>query len=67
MAADEHKRHRVGNGTYMLVYTGTKKSFMRDVEDDNIAPIIEKAVLQKMHRTTGSPEFRSWQNSMQYM
>ncbi|MBM7000928.1 DUF2075 domain-containing protein [bacterium] len=51
----------------MLVYTGTKKSFMRDVEDDNIAPIIEKAVLQKMHRTTGSPEFRSWQNSMQYM
>ncbi|MEE8717203.1 MAG: DUF2075 domain-containing protein [Coriobacteriales bacterium] len=51
----------------MLVYTGTKSSFMRDVENDDIAPIIEKNVLQKMHRKTNAPEFRSWQNSMQYM
>ncbi len=51
----------------MLVYDGTKKDFLLSVEADNIAEEIEKTIYQKMNRRTAKNEFRSWENSLEYM
>lgn len=51
----------------MLVYTGTKRSFIDDVYEDRIADIVEERVYEHLHRHTGRAEYRSWENSMQYM
>lgn len=51
----------------MIVYSGTKTAFLNAVEDDSIAEEIEKNIYEKMHRTTGRSEFRSWENSLEYM
>ena len=51
----------------MIVYSGTKSAFLNAVEDDSIAEEIEKNIYEKMHRTTGRSEFRSWENSLEYM
>lgn len=51
----------------MIVYEGTKEEFLKSVEQDSIAVEIEQNIYQKMHRTTGRSEFRSWENSMEYM
>ena len=51
----------------MIVYSGTKTAFLNAVEEDSIAEEIEKNIFDKMHRTTGRSEFRSWVNSLEYM
>lgn len=51
----------------MLVYEGVKKDFLFHVEEDSIAYKIEKKIFQNTNRHTSQSEFRSWENSMQYM
>ncbi|SHF07208.1 DUF2075 domain-containing protein [Schwartzia succinivorans] len=51
----------------MIVYEGVKREFLDSVLNDTIASEIEKCVLEKMHKHTVENEFRSWDNSMQYM
>ena len=51
----------------MIIYSGNKVDFMGEVEQDTIAYSIRDSILEKMHRTTGDAEFRSWVNSLQYM
>lgn len=51
----------------MIVYDGIKTDFLRSVEQDTIALEIEEKIYQKMNRHTSRSEFRSWENSLQYM
>ena len=51
----------------MLVYAGTKVDFLNSVEQDTIALEIEKNLYEKMNRHTAKNEFRSWENSLEYM
>jgi len=51
----------------MIVYSGTKTDFLNAVEEDSIAEEIEKNIYEKMHRSTAKNEFRSWENSLEYM
>ena len=51
----------------MIVYSGTKTDFLTAVEEDSIAEEIERNIYEKMHRSTGRSEFRSWENSLEYM
>ncbi len=51
----------------MIIYSGSKLDFMTEVEEDTIAYSIRDSILNKMHRTTGDAEFRSWVNSLEYM
>lgn len=51
----------------MIVYDGTKTDFLRSVEQDTIALEIEENIYQKMNRHTARNEFRSWENSLEYM
>lgn len=51
----------------MLVYDGIKQEFLRSVEQDTIALEIEQNIYQKMNRHTARNEFRSWENSLEYM
>lgn len=51
----------------MLVYDGTKTEFLRSVEKDTIAYEIEHNIYEKMNRHTARNEFRSWENSLEYM
>lgn len=51
----------------MLVYKGTKKEFINDVLDQNLAPKVKKLIAEKMHHATQDSEFRSWENSMPFM
>ncbi|HKL79914.1 MAG TPA: ATP-binding protein, partial [Mobilitalea sp.] len=51
----------------MIVYDGIKTDFLRSVERDTIAVEIEENIYQKMHRATARNEFRSWENSLEYM
>ena len=51
----------------MIVYDGTKSEFLNSVECDSIAVEIENNIYNKMHRQTARNEFRSWENSLEYM
>lgn len=51
----------------MIVYSGTKSDFLTSVEADSIAIEIEDNIYKKMHRRTAQNEFRSWENSLEYM
>ena len=51
----------------MIVYSGMKVDFMTAVDNDTIAAEIENTIYNKMHRRTGAAEFRSWENSLEYM
>ena len=51
----------------MIVYDGTKEDFLKSVEQDSIAAEIEENIYKKMHRSTARNEFRSWENSLEYM
>ena len=51
----------------MIVYDGTKVDFLNSVEYDTIAVEIENNIYTKMHRSTAKNEFRSWENSLEYM
>lgn len=51
----------------MIVYSGIKNDFLHAVEMDSIAQEIEESIYTKMHRKTARNEFRSWENSLEYM
>ncbi len=51
----------------MIVYSGVKSDFMQCVLDDSIAITIEKNILEKMGKHTPKSEFKSWENSLEYM
>lgn len=51
----------------MIVYSGTKRDFLIAVEQDSIAAEIEENIYNKMNRRTAQNEFRSWENSLEYM
>lgn len=51
----------------MIIYSGTKHNFIDDVVNDRIANNIEELIYKKMGKRTLSNEFRSWDNSLQYM
>lgn len=51
----------------MIVYSGIKKEFLTAVEQDSIASEIEENIYNKMHKRTAQSEFRSWENSLEYM
>lgn len=54
-------------GKNMIVYEGTKADFLVSVEADTIAVEIENNIYYKMNRHTAKNEFRSWENSLEYM
>lgn len=51
----------------MLIYNGTKREFMRDVESETLETKLYEAIREKMGRATGASELRSWKNSLQAM
>jgi len=51
----------------MIVYQGNKQSFQRDILTNNIQGIILDLFKEKLNRSVGIAEFRSWKNSMMYM
>lgn len=51
----------------MIVYDGNKTEFLKSVENDTIAVTIENNIYTKMKRRTAQNEFRSWENSLEYM
>lgn len=51
----------------MIVYSGLKSDFLSAVEEDSIATEIEEKIYSVMHRRTAQNEFRSWENSLEYM
>lgn len=51
----------------MIVYSGLKSDFLTAVVEDSIAAEIEANIYNKMHRRSPQSEFRSWENSLEYM
>ncbi|MCD8018693.1 MAG: DUF2075 domain-containing protein [Clostridiales bacterium] len=51
----------------MIVYDGLKTDFLTSCENDSIAIKIEENILRKIGRHTSKAEFRSWENSLNYM
>lgn len=51
----------------MIVYDGIKSDFLNSVVNDTIAVQIEENIYKKMKRHTAQNEFRSWENSLEYM
>lgn len=51
----------------MIVYDGLKSDFLYSCENDSIAMEIEENILAKLGRHTPKSEFRSWENSLNYM
>lgn len=51
----------------MIVYDGLKTDFLSSCENDSIAIEIEENILSKLGRHTPKAEFRSWENSLNYM
>ncbi|MES2276041.1 MAG: DUF2075 domain-containing protein [Bacteroidota bacterium] len=51
----------------MIVYHKSKGEFLTDIEDYIIEDLVKEAVRVKLHRKVGESEYRSWQNSLQYM
>ncbi len=51
----------------MLIYSGVKSEFMKNMEQDTLANQVESIIYEKMNRKTSKSEYNSWKNSMQYM
>ncbi|MCR5431875.1 MAG: DUF2075 domain-containing protein [Lachnospiraceae bacterium] len=51
----------------MIVYEGVKTDFLSSCERDSIAIEIEENILTKLGKHTPKAEFRSWENSLNYM
>ncbi len=51
----------------MIVYDGLKTDFLMSCERDSIAMEIEENILSKLGKHTPKAEFRSWENSLNYM
>lgn len=64
-----HKQNKLQHqgGSSMIVYDGIKTDFLTSVENDTIAVEIEETIYNKMKRHTARNEFRSWENSLEYM
>lgn len=56
-----------GRRNRLLVYDGIKTDFIKSVENDSLAVEIETKVLERLGRHTPKNEFRSWENSLEYM
>lgn len=57
----------LNKGDNMLVYNGTKSDFMLSVEKEIIAYEIESKLIEVMNKHAAKNEFRSWENSLDYM
>ncbi|MBC5992428.1 DUF2075 domain-containing protein [Pontibacter cellulosilyticus] len=51
----------------MIVYKKTKSEFITDIDDFIIEDIIHESVQRKLNKRVGESEYKSWQNSLQYM
>ncbi|EOR93496.1 ATP/GTP binding protein [Arcticibacter svalbardensis MN12-7] len=51
----------------MIVYKKSKGEFLGDIDNLIIEDIVREGVLTKLRRKVGDSEYRSWQNSLQYM
>lgn len=51
----------------MIVYDGLKTDFLSSCEQESIAMEIEENILAKLGKHTPKAEFRSWENSLNYM
>lgn len=51
----------------MLIYSGTKSSFVADVTDQRLTGILERLLREKMKHRVSPSEKRAWNNSMMYM
>ena len=51
----------------MIIYNGTKRAFMQDVENDRLENKLYNAIKEKMNRSTGLSELNSWRNSLKEM
>ncbi|MFW6017176.1 MAG: DNA/RNA helicase domain-containing protein [bacterium] len=51
----------------MLIYQGTKRDFKNSLERDTLAKELDELIYKKMNRRVGRNEYKSWENSMQYM
>ena len=51
----------------MIVYSSSKKDFIRDVNDFPIEDVILKKFEEKLHRKTGQSEIDSWRDSLPFM
>ena len=51
----------------VLIYQGTKAAFMDNLEQDMLANQLKNLIYEKMKRKTHKNEYKSWENSMQYM
>jgi len=51
----------------VLIYSGVKSEFMKNMEQDTLANQVESIIYEKMNRKTSKSEYNSWKNSMQYM
>lgn len=51
----------------MIIYSGTKQTFVDAVINDTIAKEIEELMREKFGTRSGTSQFRAWENSLQYM
>ncbi len=51
----------------MIIYSGTKDSFIRDLIDDGLEAKLEESLKRKMHISAVPNEVRSWRNSLTQM
>ena len=51
----------------MLIYNGLKSDFMADTENDVLETKLYDTIKQKMNRSTGLSELKSWRNSLKEM
>lgn len=51
----------------MLIYSGTKRDFMLDTENDCLETKLYESIKKKMNRATGLSELNSWRNSLKEM
>lgn len=58
---------KFGEVINLIVYDGLKDDFLKSCENDSIAIEIEENILTKLGKHTPKAEFRSWENSLNYM
>ena len=51
----------------MLIYNGTKSSFMNQMVDQKMTDLLKKTIYEKMHRKSSKSEIDSWENSLKNM
>ena len=51
----------------MLIFNGTKSSFMDHMKDQNMTDLLTQTIYEKMHRKSSKSEIDSWENSLKNM